>query len=157
MVSRVSNPVPAFAHVVVDASIAAKWVVREPDSPEAAALLRGWLVAGVQPIAPTFLAIEVANVLHRQARAGVLTRAEAEEALQLVLATVTLRDAPDRDTVRALQIADATGQATPYDALYLALAERAGCEYWTADARFVGATQRQFPQVKQLGGEGEGP
>jgi len=152
----VDNPVPTFARVVVDASIAAKWVVREPDSPAAAALLRGWLAGGMQPIAPTFLAIEVANVLHRQARAGVFTRAEAEEALRLVLATVALRDAPDRDTVRALQIADATGQATPYDALYLALAERAGCEYWTADARFVGTAAAQFPQVKQLGGEGEG-
>jgi len=92
----------------------------------------------------------------RQVRVGRLTRAEAEEALRLVLATVTLRDAPDRDTVRALQIADATGQATPYDALYLYLAERAECEYWTADDWFAGTAAAQFPQVKRLGGEGKG-
>ncbi len=44
-----------------------------------------------------------------------------------------------------------TAQPTPYDCQYLALAERAGCEYWTNDARFVRGARPQFPHVRQLG------
>ena len=55
------------------------------------------------------------------------------------------------DVLRAYAIADLTAQPTPYDCLYPALAERAGCAYWTDDARFVRGTQPRFPHVRQLG------
>lgn len=117
--------------VVVDTSLAVKWVVAESDSPAAHGLLAGWLASGVQPIAPTFLAVEVANVLFGAARSGALSLADAQAALRLVLIAVEFRDVPMRDTARAMEIAQATGQKTPYDALSLALAEREGCEYRT--------------------------
>ncbi len=58
--------VPAGA-VVVDASVACKWVLNEPETPQARALLAHWVAARLQPIAPSWFACEVANVLYRRA------------------------------------------------------------------------------------------
>ena len=54
--------------VVVDASLALKWVVEEPYSAEAAALLGEWEQDGMQRLAPTLLGYEVTNVLYRSSR-----------------------------------------------------------------------------------------
>lgn len=67
-----------------------------------------------------------------------------------MLAVVALRDAPGSDAARAMEIADTAEQQTPYDACYLALAEREGCEYWTDDERLARAAQPHFSQVKHL-------
>jgi predicted nucleic acid-binding protein len=55
--------------VVVDASIALKWVIEEDGSEEAGALLLEETLA-----APDLLMIECANVLWAKARRGALTR-----------------------------------------------------------------------------------
>ncbi len=136
--------------VVVDASIAVKWVLTEDGTAEARSLLAYWVVARLQPIAPSWFACEVANVVYRRARAGEITLDGAKILLNTVLAIVALRDASGSDAVRAIEIADTAGQQTPYDACYLALAERERCNYWTDDARFVKAAAPHFPQVKHL-------
>lgn len=56
--------VPEAGTVVVDASLAVKWIVREPGSNEALGLLEKWIRAGVALSAPPLLLYEVANVLH---------------------------------------------------------------------------------------------
>ena len=47
--------------VVVDACLAAKWVLNEPYSPQAIALLQEWIGTEVQILAPALLATELAN------------------------------------------------------------------------------------------------
>lgn len=136
--------------VVVDASVACKWVLVEEGTADAQSLLARWVAARLQPIAPSWFACEVATVVYRRARVGMITLEGAKNALQAVLGIVALRDAPGSDAVRALEMADTTRQQTPYDACYLALAERAQCEYWTDDARFVNAAIPHFPRVKHL-------
>ncbi len=136
--------------VVVDASIAVKWVLTEDGTADARSLLAQWIVARLQPIAPSWFACEVANVVYRRARAGEMTLDGAKILLNTVLAIVALRDAPGSDAVRAIEMADSARQQTPYDACYLALAEREQCDYWTDDARFVKAAAPHFPQVKHL-------
>lgn len=136
--------------VIVDASVAVKWVLTEEGTAEARSLLARWVSARLQPIAPSWFACEVANVLYRRVRAGVIPLDGAKVLLNTLLAIVALRDAPGSDAMRAIEIADITGQPTSYDACYVALAERERCEYWTDDARFVKAAIPHFPQVKHL-------
>ncbi|MCA1669728.1 MAG: type II toxin-antitoxin system VapC family toxin [Thermomicrobia bacterium] len=136
--------------VVVDASVAVKWVLTEDGTAEARSLLAHWVSARLQPIAPSWFACEVANVVYRQMRMGTITLDRAKNALDAVLGIVALRDTLRSDAVRAIEMADTARQQTPYDACYLALAEREQCEYWTDDARFVKAAGSYFPQVKHL-------
>lgn len=136
--------------VVVDASIACKWVLVEEGTADALSLLARWVAARLQPIAPSWFACEVANVVYRRARVGAITLDSAKNALHAVLGIVVLRDAPGSDAVRAIEMADRMRQQMPYDACYLALAERERCEYWTDDARFVNAAMPYFPHVKHL-------
>ena len=50
-------------HVVVDASLAFKWLVKEERSDAAA---RSWEGRGIRTVAPHFMPVEVANALHRR-------------------------------------------------------------------------------------------
>ena len=52
---------------------------------------------------------------------------------------------------RAMEIAAAAGQPHPYDALYAAVAEALGCEFWTPDRAFQKAVKDQLPFVHWLG------
>lgn len=51
--------------VVVDASLALKWVLFEKHTPEAHALLAGWEAGEAVRIVPALFAFEAANVLYR--------------------------------------------------------------------------------------------
>ena len=59
--------------VVVDTSLALKWVLDEPDSARARALLGAWASQGVVLLDPALLAYELANILRQQNRRFVLT------------------------------------------------------------------------------------
>lgn len=134
----------------IDASLAVKWVLDEPDSEKALALLTQWQQAGIQPVAPSWFACEVANVLFRRFRAGDLTIGESAAALMAILEQVQIEpEAPD-DAYHALHIAAETGQKQSYDAQYAALAERLGCELWTADKRFRDAARGIVPGIRTL-------
>ena len=136
--------------VVVDASLALKWVLNEPDTPAALALLEEWQRAGVRAVAPSWFACEVGNILYRHAVGWTFTLAEAGELLAAALAQVQLQAEAPADAIRALGIAHAAGQKASYDAQYAALAERLGCELWTADGRFAAAVRGVLPSVRTL-------
>jgi predicted nucleic acid-binding protein len=116
---------------VVDASVAAKWVVAEAGSDAARRVLEG----PGPLIAPDLLVAEVGNVLWKKVSRRAITRRHAQEAL------IWLPELFDRlfDSAalapRALEIAVEHG-ATVYDALYVALTEAAGSDavLVTADA-----------------------
>ena len=137
--------------VVVDASIALKWVVAEEGDGDARSLLQSWLAAGIQPVAPSWFICEIANILHRKALAGDLSFMDALDAYDDILAFTTILPESIADGRRSMHIAQQTAQRQSYDAQYLALAERLGAEYWTDDQRFVQAAAEAFPAVKRLG------
>lgn len=137
--------------VVVDPSLAAKWVLVEEHSREARLLLGDWARQGTAPIVPSWFACEVANVLYRRVRRDVISLPDAHRGLHDILATVTIDDVDSAVAFRALELADRFRQPASYDAQYLALAERLGYELWTADERFWNSTRRAFPRVRWIG------
>ncbi len=65
--------------LVVDASIAIKWVVEEEGTPQALALRKS-----ARLIAPDLLVAECANILWKKARRGELSSEEADLAARLL-------------------------------------------------------------------------
>lgn len=136
--------------VVVDASIALKWVLPEPDTPVAVALLKDWLTNNVRIVAPSWFACEVANILYRRAQRGQFTIHDAHQALTGVLDVVERIPESTAEAHRAMDIAAATARAASYDAIYLSLALIIGADYWTADEIFYSATRSGYAQVRWL-------
>jgi len=137
--------------VVVDASLVAMWVLREPHSRLALALAADWAQAGVVAAAPHFMLAEVSSALYKRVRRGELGLAEAQEALDVVLGFgVRLEEGPGLHQ-RALSLAHRLNRPTPYDAHYLALAESLGCEAWTGDERLYNAVHPQLPWLRWIG------
>ena len=128
-------------YVVVDASVAIKWLVREEHTDEALAFLSALHDEDVTPAAPYLLPFEVANALHRKVLRDQLTvRDTARMISQLLSSQLELHQTAELH-VRALELATQLQQGAVYDAHYLALAEEFGCELWTADQRFHQAAE----------------
>lgn len=140
------------AVVAVDVSLALKWVLLEQGSDRARQVLAAWTAAGIQPIVPSWFACELANVLYRIALRGALTLADAQADHANVMGLVWVAGDDPEDARRAMEIALQAGQPASYDAQYVALAERWGCELWTADERFVRALGGVLPFVRALSG-----
>lgn len=141
-----------MSDVVVDASLAAQWILVEPYSDESRALLRDWDARQVRRVAPGWFACEMGNVVYKRILRGQMTVAGAQAAVDAVLGQVALLDVdPAPATKRALEIADEFDRPAAYDAHYLTLAERLGCEFWTADKRLWNATRRSLTWVRWVG------
>ena len=137
--------------VVVDASVAVKWLVREEDTDKALAILSAWYNEEVTPVAPHLLPFEVANALHRKILRGQLSVGDsARMILQLLGSRLELHQTADLHS-RALELASELQQGAVYDAHYLALAEDFDCELWTADERFYRAVSTRLKNVHWLG------
>ena len=137
--------------VVVDASVAFKWLVEEENSDKATALTRLWDDEGTQPVAPRIMPFEVANVLHRRVVRGDIGLEVAQGLMQdLITLGVVLHETPSLHR-RALELASQLKQGAVYDAHYLALAESLGCEMWTADQRLYRAAGPEFDMVRWIG------
>ena len=129
-------PVETLRPVVLDASVAVRWVIEEEGSVEAAILLDqeiGW-------IAPRLLLTEVASALRRKVADGAVAAALAGQALDTLLQAVAdgivhLAD-DERIVSQALLLAISLEHKLP-DCLYLALAEREGAAIATADVRLA--------------------
>lgn len=124
--------------MVVDASVALKWVVTEPGSEEAAALLDELATGAVALLAPEHLVGEVAGGLRQRVAQQVLTAEDAGAALDAIARLdLTLVGGVGR-WFRCLAAALDWG-LTPYDALYLLLAKDFDAEFVTADERLHAA------------------
>ena len=137
-------------YVVVDASVAVKWVLREPHTAEALALAEQWAAAGIKPAAPSLFLVEVTNVLHRRTLAGDVSIGDARQMLAAILSVgVEIREGPGIH-VRALELASELHRPDVYDTHYLALAEMLDADLWTADQRFFNALRGQNRRVRSL-------
>ncbi len=110
--------------VVVDTSIAIKWVLYESDSPTAQALLAEWIDKGMEILAPALLAYEITNSLYQKVRRGEITLESARIAITKTLTTGLEFDFFQDETLslRAIELAHRYSLPATYDSHYLALA-----------------------------------
>ena len=139
--------------VVVDTSLAIKWVLNEPDSDKALALLNQWNANGVVMIAPSLLSFEAANAFYKNFRKGKITLIQAQRAIEAALAIGIVLEFSEKPSLhlKALELTERYKLPAAYDAHYLALAERENCELWTADMRFWNAIKHQVSWVHMVG------
>lgn len=136
------------ARVVVDASLAAAWVLPEVQSEAALDLAERWIAEGTTLHAPGLFAAELTNALHRRVRRGEVSVETARAALETIAAfDVELREEPGVPA-RALALASSHSRPSTYDCYYLALAESLDCEFWTADERFFHAVGPREARVR---------
>lgn len=130
-----NNP-PAV--IVVDASIAVKWLIAEPDSEWALSITRH----GSALVAPELLLSESGNALWKLARRGLLA-STTQAALYASLDTSPLRIMACGAAMHAAALRLANTLDHPiYDCVYLALAIEVGGMLATADARFAAVLRR---------------
>jgi predicted nucleic acid-binding protein len=137
--------------VCVDACVAVKWVLPEEDSEIALELYARAKTDGDTLVAPPHMPVEVVNVIRKYVRRGELLPAEGERVLAAFLDFDVSLAAPSGLYESALLLAQRFDRPTVYDTHYVALAEIAGCELWTADQRLVNALGGRLPFVKSLG------
>jgi len=145
---------------VVDASVGLKWVLLEPDSPQAERLAR----SDVELLVPDFWLNEACNVLWVQVRRKLFTPQEARDALALLREQVEPTPTADLGLHDiALEIGLAINH-NPYDTLYVAFALAMGADkVVVADGPFVTAMHAHpdpalanilLPLTAWAGGEG---
>ncbi len=137
--------------IVLDASIAVKWYVKEKGSDEAGSLLAG----EQRPVAPELIRAEVVAALCNQHRlygkpkefisslCGRWTRDLQEMSLRL------FENAPMMEPAWNIALAF---QHSIYDCIYLALAEQLGVPLVTADDAFLRKVKPKFPRIQLLPG-----
>jgi predicted nucleic acid-binding protein len=137
--------------IVVDASVAVKWYVKEKGSDEADRILTG----EQRPVAPELIRVEVISALCNQYRLYAKPKAGIE-----LLCARWVRDLEDY-SVRLFDQAGLMEQSwnialafqhAVYDCVYLVLAEQLGAPLITADGTFVGKVQQAFPRARLLAG-----
>jgi predicted nucleic acid-binding protein len=133
--------------LVIDASIALKWVIPEIDSDAAGALRSDNLIA------PNLWLAEAANGLWRYVRLGEATVQQAI-ARFAELANAPVASVPTEPQIeRALNIAIEIRHPI-YDCLYLAVALAHNTHVVTADRRFAAAAAGAYPgRVRLLASE----
>lgn len=132
-----------MTEIVIDASVAIKWVVEEEGTSEALAL------RGTKAIAPDLLVAECANILWKKVIRLELEPREAEIAAGMLaqadIELVGMRSLMEAATQYAIRLGHPA-----YDCIYLALATARRCTFVTADKEFALAVRENgTPAMRQ--------
>lgn len=128
---------------VVDACVAIKWVVEEPDSKEARLLFLARMEA------PDLMLIECANILWKKVHAHEINAGQATERWD-ALAGSPVALAPSGELLEAAILLSMEVDHPVYDCLYLALAIRSDIPLVTADEKFVKAVRKKKATAGQV-------
>lgn len=134
---------------VLDSCVALKWVLPEPDSDKAERLRDRLEDATHEFFAPDVFAVEVGNALTRAERKRLIKAGRAS-----MLFADVMRTSPHLLSYlplmnRAMEISSAA-RCSVYDCLYVALAEREGCQLVTSDTRLLSVLGTPHPLVMAL-------
>ena len=127
---------------VADASVAAKWFLRQEEHAVQSNYL---LSARHQLFAPTLLPAEIASVVLRRVRRGELPEGQVARISRVIGLLVNLVPIPGL-IAEASRIAVMYGTSV-YDALYVALAADMKCAVVTADRRLLDAVRPHLPHA----------
>jgi predicted nucleic acid-binding protein len=139
-----------MSQVCVDAGLLVKFITPEADSSLVEALFTQWENDDVEMIAPSFASAEVDSVLRQKVVRSELTAEIAEKAFRVALQLPITFDLAEDCRERAWEIAKTLGFPTVYDSVYLALAEKRACEFWTADKRLYERAKKYWKFARLL-------
>ena len=122
--------------LVLDASVAVKWVLPESDTPKALNLRNDFRNQVHEFHAPDTFSVEVAHALTRAERKALIQPYEAALKLTDVLTTAPILHPHLPLLMRAVQLSS-QHRIGVYDCLYIALAEQEKCSLVTADQRLA--------------------
>ena len=141
--------------LVVDASVAVKWYLRDEEFVAQADDLRNRIRDGLLvATAPHLSRHEVASAVAVACRLGRLTREQVEHDLENYLQSGLSIDA-DPDWVLTESVRKTMDLPISfYDAVYLAFAEGLGIPFLTADRRLHDAVRERVPYIRWIGDVG---
>jgi predicted nucleic acid-binding protein len=134
---------------VLDSCVGFKWVVPELHSDKVLRLRDDHPNGIVELIAPDIFLVEIAHALTRAERQKRITPAQGALALADVMSTQPTLFGYIALLPRAYQISSQRNVGV-YDCLYVALAEREGCDLVTSDDRMVKNLQPHFSFIVAL-------
>jgi predicted nucleic acid-binding protein len=134
---------------VLDSSVAFKWVVDEDDADKARHLRDEYQQALHDLLAPDVFPVEAAHALTRAERQGRVSPADGWSLWLSIMADAPASHLSLPLMPRAYSISS-TMRVGVYDCLYVALAEREGCEFVTSDDKLIKNLQSSFPFIKSL-------
>ena len=134
---------------VLDASVAARWGLRNPLQAKALKLRTEYQQNIHELIAPSHFPGEIASALTKAERQKLIPMGNARRLIQDILNTPPVLYAIDFLFYRAVEISSQTRTGF-YDCLYVALAEQENCELVTADDKLINALQGRFSFLVSL-------
>ena len=118
--------------VIVDASVAVKWVLRETDSDQARAVA----ASPSRLLAPDLIVLEIANALRKAVVAGSIPHKDATQSIsgirRIFNPLVSTSDMIDEAMAIAIEY-----RHPIYDCLYIVTSRRLDAPLVTADAKFI--------------------
>jgi len=139
------------AWVVADSGLLIASVLLETHTPKAKAILQHWMDGKIRIAAPILFRYEIVAVMRKSVYRGMVTVEEAAKGRDFLFA-YSVHFMIDSDLLkRAYELATQFNRPTAYDSQYLAVAERLGCEFWTADEKLYNVAGKDLTWVKWLG------
>jgi predicted nucleic acid-binding protein len=129
---------------VLDSGVAFKCLVPEVDSDRAVRLRDDDLAGTHELLAPDVFPTEVTHALTRAERQGRITPVEGAQLFRDVLTTLPVLH-PSLTLLPRAYVLSSLHRQGVYDCLYIALAEREGCELVTADDKLLKKLKGHFP------------
>jgi len=138
-------------HVVIDASVALKWRLRDEEATQQAdVLLVDFLAGKLALLVPTLFGYEIANALRVAVTRQRLSEQDAVAALADFAQFSFIRCDFSSISGRTFQLSG-QHQRTAYDSAYIALAQAQGMWFFTGDKRLFNAAGQTLAWVKWLG------
>jgi predicted nucleic acid-binding protein len=134
---------------VLDASAALCWILPRPNSGKALQLRADFQNAVHELIAPSVFSGEVASALTKAERQKLIPVGDARPLLGRVMRTPPVIHPYEPLLDRAVDISSQTRSGL-YDCLYVALAEREGCELVTDDQKLIANLKPHFAFIVAL-------
>jgi predicted nucleic acid-binding protein len=131
--------------IVVDASVAVKWILPEPGSAAAAELRE----QDSDLTAPSLVTAEIGNAIWKAVRHGALDRSAALDGIEAALIWFESLIPIEELRVRALTLAIELRHPI-YDCFYLALAERENAPLVTADEAMLAAARKAKIKARRI-------
>ena len=135
--------------IVVDASVAATWVLEEELS-ETGEWVLDQMQAGVQAFVPALWLLEMANLMFNAERRKRIDKVHRDDALERIeRLPVIIIAAPSMADLKTLRMYAEKHQLTAYDAEYLRVAKELKLQLATLDRNLIAAARSEKVPVAQ--------